>query len=581
VNDSFYLITTALKETWNLEKSVLFIGEWCLIYPETCSSLNCQVSKYHWDDRKKLELNYRYLDSVYIKYLSQLSIELNQIHSVEYSKRFWEIIIGPWLKTFIQIVFDRYEQVKYVESNYNINDTIVSKFDTPILVPKNLDVFANYYSNDSWNFEIFSYIIKKHTSFNWTEIELNSYNNFSKRKDSIKSRVKKIGFKLLKILPRNKSFLLIDFPVSIYNKVILYFTKGYFFEYSGESNEISINTAQSKIDFRAFSLKSDSDFEYCLCNLIPKQIPTDYLEGFQNLMQKSEMQFSGKGIKCIVTPYINYNEKLKIHISKQSELGSKLIVLQHGGTYGISKFFSTETHELNVSDIFISWGWKHLNNDKILPLGILNQNKLPKRKSSNQKDNLLLVLGSVPRYSYKLWSECISSQILYYLDNQINFISNLDNHIFRQLIVKPYPVETGWNINKRIIDQFDNLNIAQGHEKLYNLVRKSKIVIATYNSTTFLETLSQNIPTVIFWDPKYWELREDSLYYFERLKEIGVFHENEFSAASHINKVWNDVDSWWLSSKTQQIVNEFVSIYAKQDKGILRSLTSLIESCNN
>jgi len=149
------------------------------------------------------------------------------------------------------------------------------------------------------------------------------------------------------------------------------------------------------------------------------------------------------------------------------------------------------------------------------------------------------------------------------------------------LIVKPYPVETGWNINKRIIDQFDNLNIAQGHEKLYNLVRKSKIVIATYNSTTFLETLSQNIPTVIFWDPKYWELREDSLYYFERLKEIGVFHENEFSAASHINKVWNDVDSWWLSSKTQQIVNEFVSIYAKQDKGILRSLTSLIESCNN
>lgn len=580
MNDSLFLVTTALKDSWDLNKPILFLGHWCLIYPETQFIYNCSVSDYHWDDRKKLETDYFYLDFVYNNFLDQLALELNQIHSIKCSKRYWEIIIGPWLKTFIQVVFDRFNQLKFVEKNYQISGTFVSKFDSPMRVPKNMSGFANCFSNDIWNYEIFSYIIKNHTCIKWTEIEFNGTSNLSKRKTSLKSLAKKNIFKALKYLPQNKSVLFVDLPISFLKKIQLFLRKGYFFEFSDEIVEKLVNTVEAGNGIREFTLKSNSEFEYCISKLIPKQIPTDYLEGFNDLMEKSELQFSNRGIKCLITPYINYNEKLKIHMAKQTELGSKLIVMQHGGTYGISKFFSTETHELRVSDKFISWGWKQSKNSRILPLGIFNDNDLPKRDSSNQKESLLLVLGSIPRYSYKLWAECISSQILYYLENQINFISKLDTSIYNSLIVKPYPVETGWNISKRIIHHYDNIKIAERHQKLNNLVSKSKIVIATYNSTTFLETLSQNIPTIIFWDPKYWELRDEAVFHFERLKEIGVFHENEHSAALHINKVWNDVDGWWFSSKTQKFVNEFVNTYAKQNWSSCSDLISLIEGCN-
>ena len=39
----------------------------------------------------------------YLKYLDILSDSLNQIHNVNFSKGYWEILIGPWLLFFICI----------------------------------------------------------------------------------------------------------------------------------------------------------------------------------------------------------------------------------------------------------------------------------------------------------------------------------------------------------------------------------------------------------------------------------------------------------------------------------------------
>ena len=81
-----------------------------------------------------------------------------------------------------------------------------------------------------------------------------------------------------------------------------------------------------------------------------------------------------------------------------------------------------------------------------------------------------------------------------------------------------------------------------------------------------------NIPTVIFWDPTFWEIRESAKPFFEKLKKVGVFHENPSSAAKHINLIWENVEKWWQSKEVINAVNDFNFLYNKKGVNIAKAL---------
>ena len=66
-----------------------------------------------------------------------------------------------------------------------------------------------------------------------------------------------------------------------------------------------------------------------------------------------------------------------------------------------------------------------------------------------------------------------------------------------------------------------------------------------------------NVPTVIYWNPNHWELRETAIPYFEELKRVKVFHETPESAARHVAAIWHDVDAWWVSPEVGEVVDRF------------------------
>ena len=94
-----FLVTTALEGTWRDNKSVLFLGGWC----RRCSrkdrwlKMDAEVLLYHWDDSTKLHTDYLYLQEFYERILRDLAPQLNNIHSVDHSQRYWRILFGPWL----------------------------------------------------------------------------------------------------------------------------------------------------------------------------------------------------------------------------------------------------------------------------------------------------------------------------------------------------------------------------------------------------------------------------------------------------------------------------------------------------
>ena len=69
----------------------------------------------------KLQTDFKYLNDLYPKLLISLTKFLNNYHETKYSKRYWEIIIGPTLVQLLSVLWDRWELIKSVINKHDIN----------------------------------------------------------------------------------------------------------------------------------------------------------------------------------------------------------------------------------------------------------------------------------------------------------------------------------------------------------------------------------------------------------------------------------------------------------------------------
>lgn len=172
-----YLITTKLDEQKNNFKKI-FLGHWCRNDEYLIKGQD--VVKYHWDNRKKLEKDYYYLESVYKRLLTQISKKLNEIHNVNKNIKYWEILIGYWLYSFVGALFDRWQNISSAFKQFpNIN--IVSKYNYDLPVPSNVREFLNLSSDTKWNHFIYIKIIefnKKNIKIENKKLHSLKFNNF-------------------------------------------------------------------------------------------------------------------------------------------------------------------------------------------------------------------------------------------------------------------------------------------------------------------------------------------------------------------------------------------------------------------
>ncbi len=574
-----YLVTTALQETWPSSQSqIIFLGEWCKLYSNKSywNNLNYEVIDYHWDNREKFEKDYYYLTDFYEKILEKISIKMNTIHRVNHSLKYWRILLGPWLSLFIQSVFDRWEMIQLaVNSNDNLKSNIIN--DSVLKwTPYDYSNFKKLVmESDGWNNFIYSKIIELHHD----QIVINTLSESSRNNITIKKK----NFKILLLnlyqcianfINSNKSSLILSSYLSKIDELILslkLFQLPLFINLHNIKNFApDINQRKWKID-----MDTSSDFEKFILRIIPHQLPSVYMEGYKNLNKKVKKLNWPKSPRSIFTSNSMHVDEVFKHYAGKNEK-STLIIGQHGGSYGISKLNFSEYHELSIADRYISWGWTNKSSKKkIYPLGQLNSKSLSKSKSSKTK--LLIVTATLPRYSYILQSMTISSQWLSYFNNQTDFIKNLDKSVTKETTVRLYRHDYKWDQIGRWKEMFPNLNYDKGVSNIEKLYHETKIYVATYNATTFLETFRLNIPTVIFWDPNYWENRDSVKMLFSELKRVKVFHDTPESAAKHINEIWNNVEGWWGSSEVKEVINKFNNSVNKQNKNLISDLKKILK----
>ncbi|MCX8022712.1 MAG: LIC12162 family protein [Syntrophorhabdaceae bacterium] len=569
-----FLATTALEEFWDKSKEILFLGEWCKIYSRKhiWEKLKYRVLPYHWDDRNKLYNDYLYLDVVYERYLGVLTEILNKNHREKHSEHYWRIIIGPWLFYFIEILFDRYESIKNASESGMVTDTWILNCEEDFFTPYDFEDFFINIIDDNYNNMLFSYLIKKCGSIPYTvkgyKLEIKN-NRFFITHGTFRNSLLKLLSIYHKCLPdSSKKYIFFHSRLKLKDLIKLQAKLNQFPSlYTG----YSIKSPHFRVDKmlrQKILLKAGTNkFESVLDVLIPYQIPFLYIEGYDEFRREIYKELPAK-VKIIFTANASIGiESFKFWAADQWEKGAKLILTQHGGHHGMALWSSELKHEIDISDVYFSWGWSDKNNNKVHPMPSGQLFKLKKNKIRPDINGVILwVMMGIPRYSYWLYSIPVSSQMLSYFDEQKRFYECLRDDIKKLLLLKPYMKDFGWNDRMRFRDLMPEAMQYDGRLSMLELLKDSRLFIGTYNSTTYLETFVVNFPTILFWNPKHWELQDDVKSYFEMLHDVGMLHDTPESAAVKVNDIFSDPNKWWNSESVQRARVSFCNRFALTDE---------------
>ena len=571
-----HLVTTSIEKTWPEDKDIeiLFLGEWCKLYSRKTEWEKRKYSlvSYHWDNRKKLKKDYKYLNEIYENLIPIISKKLNNIHKVNHSFKYWRIIVGPWLSYFIQILYDRWYML---QSLSNLNSVSIIEQSFLDFVPNDMSDFINAFIDDDWNEFIYSMIIQKEKLFiNINYIKRTEINK--KVKSPVISNYLKNGanevFKLFNKIftSRNKYFFIQSYiPTKYLISINLRLNQ---FPTLRVTNRLP--KTESSLNQRKWDLLENSNDKFLniLNYLIPLQIPKIYLEGFSKLKSSVKRSHWPLSPRVIFTSN-SYSEDdyFKAWAAEKIEKNSKLIIAQHGGHFGMTEIESHAKHQYLIADKFISWGWNKKEIQSIKPVGNIKIIKKERQKIDNS-GYCLFISTEYPRFSYYLFSVPIASQYKLYLKTQVSFLELLPQRIFNKILYRPSLSNFKWYTNQRLLDSFPQLKIDQSGKSFKRLLKNSRICIITYNGTTFLESFAWDFPTIIFFDSFHWELNDKAKASFETLKKANIYHTTADSAAQHLINVWDDTKGWWDEPLTRSAVSEFSKTWNVLGDDIIKNL---------
>ena len=568
-----FLITTADQRFWKADEPVLFLGEWCKLFKEKAiwEKLSYEVLPYHLDVREKLYQDYLYLDKLYERVLLNLTECLNKIHKTNHNLRYWMIIIGPWLASFITVLYDRYQSILRAQELGKVTNTFLAKYEWGANTPEDFNVFLNRFLNDDFNHYLYTRIIEFTAKIPFQIPNIDQSENASscsaKRKDLL-TLFKDIGGQTIifcqKLLPsRFNGITLVSSYLDTWDLFKLQVSLGQFPYLVPPKVKSPDSNIDRQIREVIFFEPAYNEFERLLLTVIKEQIPKIYLEAYSPMQQAAFCAYPQKPKVILTAVAYHTNEAFKFWAAHHVGKGVKLVGIQHGGFYGAGLWFSSEDHELRICDRFYTWGWKPENSTIAKPLPAIKLNAIILKAKPKRNGRLLMVLSALPRYFYHMYSVYISaSGVLSYFEDQYNFVKSLSEENQKLLLVRLYQHDYEWSQKERWQEKFPKVECYSGPLPILSQLKQSRLCIVTYAGTSYLETLAANFPTILFWNPKHWELRPQAQSYFDQLRRAGILYDNSESAAAKVNEICDDPSLWWEQPNIQAARARFCGQFA-------------------
>jgi len=575
MNSAYYLATTALYDLWDMEADLILLGPWCLSknsLKHLPDGKHYSIAASPWYLTIQRKNAVAYCEQLNEKIMRVLANKMNLIHNVDYPEKYWRILSGSWLTHFILIYYDRYLRLKKaLETCPEFYTSVLpeEKCNPVSYSVEDFTVGLNSKSRSEFhNYMIFSLFAHKICPGRTVEKDYIVETNINVIKKSWKRKLFNTTLLYINRILGGKILLSEMYQMSLNDLIRLRMRLGLnyinCFDLINEDipnedllKETSSNELRGLLNIDAAS----DEFQSILFQVIPYAIPMSYVENFWyyvkmiNNLPYHKVVVSAAGW--------NVNTFFQYYASESLMKGAKLIEVQHGGLYGCTLLLASETMALD-KDFFFTWGWLGDGRNRCKPLPSPYLSSL-KNTSVGKIDGLLFVGTSVARYKHRIDLVLFPDDIEKYFNDKKIFISKLPGTLIKKLMYKPRK-DLGWNEVDFIkaINPYVEILISK---PLTDWMKKIKIVVIDHPHTSFLESLTINVPTVLFWDHDIFLMRPEAEPYFQLLRDVGILYKNPEGAARKVNEIFENPKEWWHSNTVQNARKVFCDrfAYARKD----------------
>lgn len=575
-NSQVFLATTALEEFWDTSKPIVFLGEWCLRYSRRAfwEPVGGEVVSHPWKDRNKFSEAQAYISDLYKRLMPFLTRALNDLHNISHGERYWSIVIGPWLLWYLAVLYERYITILVSLEKYPGFVTI-GLSEEAFITPMDTLEFMELIKDDRYNLQIYTRALKylgKKVILKKEETRSDCFRPLGRSKfsnNSITGNISNIVRKLFKnrclVYARNSYFpRLAEFEIFLKS-----FGKIWFSRYGGEYESVLLPAdIKSRVALQN-QLPGKSEFERLIKTVLPLDIPQCYVENFKVVGEIAKRSYLIKPKAIFSANSWYYDEVFKQWSALSAENGVVLLGAQHGGNYGSRSCLVSEEYELSIVDKYFTWGWGRSDYyKKAIPFFATKLTKPRKMQADNKSDSILFATTCTHRYFYQFLGhpdDCSG-----YLQWQARFIKCLKPELRRKIQLRLNSEDCGWGIVTYWNDICPEAVRDNWKIPFWKSLKRCKLHVCDHLATTFIESLSANKPTVLFWNSVINELKPKAQSFYDSLRDVGILYDTPESAAVAVTAIYEDVELWWNSPNRQKARQHFCDEFARTSQNAVK-----------
>ena len=538
--------------------------------------------------------------------LARLITRQNQRHGRSYSNRYWRILLMPWLVNLVMCAFERFLRVRnrvrggtpYIAylapRDESFSSTTTHHFNQMMIDdPLNRLIFSRFiraFKPQDWlmregapapgdlyftsgnsssassmeNYAVFKKVQRKMEVFRWAGILASNLGNVQFHKVHGLSPLDAFCISFRKLFrSRNR-----------WKEAAGSFQKTPEAENTLLTREDVVGELQSVQNITA---KEAGIFLCVLDELVSETTPTIFTDHFLDNEKKAllKVKATAPWTDTIVYGHLGNDDQSNFYVASLLEKRSvRLVINQHGGNYGIIE--SAPWHHLaeyETADRFISWGWRRQSDYPFNAVPASSPFLSKMKRSRKRGASIILVSSELTPYLKWLAADCLPEDIPQYMREKARFIEHLDDAPRAALWYRPYTRRWNNRYDKAYIEtRYPPINTLHGKLARYMPSRLSSalagcsVCVLDRPGTTAAFTMAAGIPTLFFGNQNAWRVSGHAKPYFRKLASVSVHHSSGEGAASHLNRIWPDVDSWWEDKRTRKAVTEFARRYYRSNK---------------
>ncbi|MFA5824718.1 MAG: LIC12162 family protein [Gallionellaceae bacterium] len=587
---SRFLITTADEQTWKFDLPVIFLGEWCCFYDRKhiWQSMDAIIAAPYGLGKKSKDVDHAEARALEEALFPILCEALNQYHGTLHDRRFWRIVLGHWFHRYVDVILNRVRTLELCLRTHQLNGTTVFTDECYALAPQDSYLAIRAFNDPRWNSVLYGRILKL-LGATTCPVEIISGDAFegfrwpaAGPEFNLGQRIFKWGYlharKLAGQLARENDAFIINSFLPRKEEIKLQLALGQVPQLWA-SPKLALTENPDRALRQRLSAKiagaADDSLEGILRTMVFELLPVCYLEGFAGLAESVKQLPWPKKPKFIFTSNnFDMDEVFKLWTAIKVESGYKYITGQHGNNYGTYRYMYPAVEE-ETADRFLTWGWAD-GLPQHMPAFIF---KTAGRKSEAcNPDGGLVLIELHAGLMLSTW-DAVAEFKAYFADQQ-SFVEKLQNLPKVRLTVRLHHGHANlkWGEEGRWKEFDPTVKLDTGASDISKLIAQSRLIVHSYDSTGILETLSQNIPTLAFWQNDLEHLRESAKPYYQLLVDAGIVHFTPESAAAKVNEVWGDVEGWWAQSAVQEARKQFCERYSRVSSCPVRELKKILLS---